>query len=337
MFEDFSFSSASSAHPPTLESDDRVMVDSDSGLISPLSSRCPSPKVSAYRLPRNLSRSRSLFLRSPLPPPTSVPYPYEDRRISIGILTKKLHEHSLTTTTDELSDDASAAASPTTPHSISDVPALEPSARFPGYLLTPPQTGQDDESYYEDSSSSPVTSSPSVASLDSPFLCPNSSPIDFISLDSSMEPITCCTDQRSIRLQRQVISRLQCHAPAGIDSVRKAYMSSSDEPSGADIPPLAFPDEDCHPSSLPPQISPRRRAVTLRASRFRPTGGSNIGGLGDGAALEPQLRRKSSSHALISHRIDKNYGYLSGRELRKKSEQELRRKSIVSAALASME
>jgi hypothetical protein len=80
-------------------------------------------------------------------------------------------------------------------------------------------------------------------------------------------------------------------------------------------------EDDCHPSSLPPRSSPRRRAVTLARSRFGPEG------VGEGR------RRNSSSGAVLASRVEKNhYGGVVG----KRNEQGLRRKSLVSAALASM-
>jgi hypothetical protein len=313
MFEDFSFSSPSSSRPArlTLDTDDRLMADCDSTLVSPLSSRCPSPK-SAHRISRTLSRSRSLFLRSPQPP-TSVPFPYDHKRLSIGTLTKKLHEHTLQTSTgDESQDDVSA--SPTTPYSIVDIPLRY--ATFPVCYLTPPDTDHDDEGWGD---SSCMTSPSTSSNPQSPFLRPTSVPCE--------DPGS-WNDPLSVRMQRQRISRLQCHAPAGVDSIRRVL--SSDE-EGLEMDP--FDEEDCHPSSLPPQLSPRRRALTLNRSRFRPASVS----FSEHSLVEARARRKSVSSVFPSHRIDKNYHQsLSGRELRKKSEQELRRKSLVHAALASM-
>ncbi|KAI9932681.1 hypothetical protein ASPWEDRAFT_166336 [Aspergillus wentii DTO 134E9] len=321
MFEDFSFSSPSSTRPPRLafDGDDRLMVDGDSSMISPMSSRCPSPPSSHHhpRLPRTLSRPRSLYFRSPQPP-TSVPFPYDQKRLSIATLTKKLHEHTLrnpeninTNINQNIPDDASS-------------PSPTASARFPGYFLTPPDTDHDDEGC--DSSS---LTSPSLSSLpQSPFLSPTSVPADFASLDSPA-PTAADRDQ-DIRTQRQRMSRLQC-SPTDIEAIRRALLSSEE----ASDPSDPFREDDCHPSSLPPQLSPRRRAVTLNRSRAK--GGGVIG-----ASESRMARRKSSSgalpssHSSSSHRIEKNYYPTSGRDLRKKSEQGLRRKSLVSAALASM-
>lgn len=79
-------------------------------------------------------------------------------------------------------------------------------------------------------------------------------------------------------------------------------------------------EDDCHPSSLPPRSSPRRRALALARSRFAPEGAGADRG-----------RRKSSVGGVLSSRVEKN-GYVGA----KRNEQGLRRKSVVSAALASM-
>lgn len=89
-----------------------------------------------------------------------------------------------------------------------------------------------------------------------------------------------------------------------------------DEPATADC----CDEDDCHPSSLPPRSSPRRRAATLSRSRFGPEAG------GEGRA-----RRKSSSAGVLASRVEKTHGGFG-----KRNEQGLRRKSLVSAALASM-
>ncbi|OQD74611.1 hypothetical protein PENDEC_c010G06150 [Penicillium decumbens] len=288
MFEDFSFSSSSS-RPARLavDADDRLMVDCDSALISPMSSRCPSP---SHRF-RTLSRSRSSYFRSQQPP-TSVPFSYEQKRLSISTLTQKLHEHTL------------------------QAPKGEPFPEqgrtrfrnpYSGYVLTPPDTDHDDDGHYD--------SSPSLGSNPSPTYIPP----DLLSLDS-ME-IQNQPDQRDIRMQRQQISQLQCDE-GEIDAIRRTVMSQESCGPGPDSG-----EDDCHPSSLPPRSSPRRRALTLHRSRFGP----------DSYAAESRGRRKSTAGTVQSSRIEKNqYPSHTGRESSKRGEQGLRRKSIVSAALASV-
>ncbi|PYI11628.1 hypothetical protein BO78DRAFT_393016 [Aspergillus sclerotiicarbonarius CBS 121057] len=314
MFEDFSFSSPSSTRPSrlALEGDDRLMVDSDSALISPMSSRCPSPR--SQRFPRSAPRSRSSYFRS-AQPPTSVPLSaYDHKRLSISTLTWKLHEHTLQNQNGIYPDEGrfDRPASPT----LSD---LGISSKFPGYVLTPPDTDHDDES---------LTSGSLSPQSYSPFLSPTSAPTDFPAdnMDLSAAPGLGGPDAWSIRAQRQQISRLQCNQ-SDVESIRRALVSD-DEVMRSAMCRDSICEDDCHPSSLPPQSSPRRRALTLSRNRFRNQSS-------DTSASEPRARRKSSVSALSSHRIEKSY-HSSTRDMHKKGEQGLRRKSLVSAALASM-
>ncbi|KAJ5570577.1 uncharacterized protein N7459_010007 [Penicillium hispanicum] len=293
MFEDFSFSSPSSRPTRlTVDSEDRLMVDCDSTLISPLSSRCPSPQSHRFR---PLSRSRSSYFRSQQQPPTSVPFSYESKRLSISTLTQKLHEHTLRSPRSEngteqgrLGDEGGRLS------------------RYPGYVLTPPDTDHDEDGLCD--------SSPSLCSNPSP----TSMPPDFLSLDGVSDAPN--QDHLAVRRQRQHISELQCNQ-GDIDAIRRTVLA--DDSCVPDYPL----DDDCHPSSLPPRSSPRRKALTLHRSRFGPAD----------PAGEARGRRKSSSGAVQSHRIDKSHhSSLSGRDASKRGEQGLRRKSMVSAALASV-
>lgn len=312
MFEDFSFSSPSSNRPPRLAiDDDRLMVDCDSAMISPLSSRCPSPN-SSLRKHRNLPGRRSLYVRTP-PAPTSVPPSYDQKRLSISTLTEKLHEHTL-------QNPASRGRHDELPISPQSPDEPNPS-RNAGSFLTPPDTDHEEAGYFDSSSLTPASLSPHSQS---PFLSPTSMPADLMSMDQDIDP----QNPANVRAQRQhIVSRVQCN-PAGIEAIRRTLLmegDNSDTDSG---------ENDCHPSSLPPQVSPRRRAVTFHRSRFSPSGTEN-------SISDPRGRRKSSSGCLPSHRsdghrIDKAHHHQSPRDLRKKSEQGLRRKSLVSAALASM-
>lgn len=345
MFEDFSFTSS---RPPrlTFDADDRLMVDGDSTLISPLSSRCPSPSPSqSQRFPRTVRSSlhlRAQHQQQQQQPPTSVPPAYDDRRLSIGTLTRKLHEHTLRNPEEnyprQIPEDACVS-----PRSIPDlVPGSGSGSgsgagfgRLPGYFLTPPDTDHDDDGRNSsitdgDYFSSVRTSPSSLSHPQSPFLSPTSAESHAEFFPPSSSP----GDQ--VRAQRQQISQMQCN-PTDIETIRRALLSSEDD---SRIDP--FGQDEWHPSSLPPRRSPRRRAATLQRSRSRPVLGN---GSGSGGAMPEQQqystrgRRKSSSGALMSsssNRIDKSYYNPSSRELRKKSEQGLRRKSLVSAALASM-
>ena len=357
MFEDFSFTSS---RPPrlTFDTDDRLMVDGDSTLISPLSSRCPSPSPSqSQRFPRTVRSS--LHLRAQhqqhqhqqqQQPPTSVPPAYDNRRLSIGTLTRKLHEHTLRNSEDnyyprQIPEDACVS-----PRSIPDLVPGSGSGfgagfgRLPGYFLTPPDTDHDDDGDGGNSSitdgdyfSSVRTSPSSLSHPQSPFLSPTSAESHYSEFMSQTPSSSSPGDQ--VRAQRQQISQMQCN-PADIETIRRALLSSEDD---SRIDP--FGQDEWHPSSLPPRRSPRRRAATLQRSRSRPVVLGHGSGSGSGGALPEQQqystrgRRKSSSGALMSssssNRIDKSYNP-SSRDLRKKSEQGLRRKSLVSAALASM-
>ncbi|KAJ5448745.1 hypothetical protein N7445_003566 [Penicillium cf. griseofulvum] len=284
MFEDFSFTSPSSRPSRlALDPDDRLMVDSDSNLISPLSSRCPSPQSQRFR---NISRSRSHFHRNQQPP-TSVPFPYDSdhKRLSISTLTQKLHEHTLATPTDNIQHTRGRHA----PGSHTD---------------------------HSDDSVGDCYSSPSASSTTSPTFNPPDIPSDLpdFGLGHPFYPQPHPYHQ-DVRIQRQQISRLQCNE-SEVEAMQRSLLDES-SPVSADF----HDEDDCHPSSLPPRSSPRRRAVTLARSRFGPEG------VGEGR------RRNSSSGAVLASRVEKNhYGGFAG----KRNEQGLRRKSLVSAALASM-
>ncbi|KAB8229791.1 hypothetical protein ETB97_011866 [Aspergillus alliaceus] len=318
MFEDFSFSSPSSTRPPrlTFDGDDKPMVDCDSSLISPLSSRCPSPRsTTTHRIPRSLPRSRSSYFRS-AQPPTSVPlsaYDDHQKRLSISTLTRKLHEHTIRTSNNDPQFDR--PATPTSPQS------LDAATRFPGYFLTPPDTDQDDEGCLDSPSLTSGSLSPQPPS---PFLSPTSVPCDPFPQSVELDPLSHTQDSWNVRAQRQNISRLQCNH-AEIEAIRRALISDDEKLN-------TFDPDACHPSSIPPQKSPRRRATTLQRSRFRPQLGPS---LLDPPSTDSKGRRMSSSVAVQASRVEKNY-HSSSRDLRKKSEQGLRRKSLVSAALASM-
>lgn len=356
MFEDFSFSPRSARLP---FDDDRLMVDSDSSLISPLSSRCPSPQPSQHqqqyqqqqRFPRQV-RSERRWRQPPPPPlpPTSVPFAYDHRRLSIGTLTRKLHEHTLQPEGEKYNNAIHPQAQLqlqvqvqgqtqedvcVSPRSI---PELVPgsgsrsAARIPGYFLTPPDTDHDDEDgdYISTASQSPFLSPTSIPSPTAHAPAPGPGG----GTDEAQA--------HTIRTQRQHISRMQCNAP-DIEALRRALLTTEEDPTDhfASASGYGYGQDDCHPSSLPLRLSPRRRrAVTLR-SRSRSRSRSPVGlhdgqGLGMGQGQMYRGRRKSSSGALPhAHRIEKNH-YTSTRDLRKKSEQGLRRKSLVSAALASM-
>lgn len=282
----------------------------DSTLISPLSSRRSSPQPHRFR---NLPRSRSSYFRShQQPPPTSVPFSYEQKRLSISTLTQKLHEHTLQ------------------PPHVTTSNHHEHSG-YTASVLTPPDTDHDEDGDgygYGDYSSPSLSSNPS----------PTSIPTDYLPLDgrTDIPPDqhgTGTDHHESVRIQRQHISQLQCNQ-SEMEAMRRRVMNEE----ASEV--FRGDEDDCHPSSLPPRSSPRRRAATLQRSRFGPSDSSSNN-------TETRGRRRSSSGALQSYhhhqhhhnRIDKNkshhYSSTSG-HVSKRNETGLRRKSLVSAALASM-
>src|SRR5215471_7781872 len=137
MFEDFSFTSSPSPERRwdlAVGLGEDTMVNSDSNLVSPLSSRCPSP----VRLPRASKdrpfsrRSRSQFHLGPAP--TSIPSSYHDHhRLSIGSLTRRLGAQCLE------NDDSRGypLTPPTTAHTE------RPTSWLESEPLTPPDTDRD--------------------------------------------------------------------------------------------------------------------------------------------------------------------------------------------------
>ncbi|KAJ5296041.1 hypothetical protein PENANT_c021G06773 [Penicillium antarcticum] len=329
MFEDFSFTSPSSRPARlALDPEDRLMVDGDSTLISPLSSRCPSPQSHRFR---NISRSRSSHFHRSQQPPTSVPFPYDSdhKRLSISTLTQKLHEHTLATpTNDGRSNQNSNQRFAQGPGQGGGGYGYDgrytPRSRYGGYshglVLTPPETDHSDDSGVEGLSSPSASSNPSPTFMPPDLL----SDLPDFGLDSHPHPPNShpLQDQnQDIRMQRQQISRLQCNQ-SEVEAMQRSLLA---EEGGLGAGDPSREEDDCHPSDLPPRLSPRRRAVTLARSRFGPEAGADA-----------RARRKSSCGALLSSRVDKSHlsGYAGVGK--KRSDNGLRRKSLVSAALASM-
>lgn len=329
MFEDFSFSSPSSNGPICLarDADDRAMPDCDCTMVSPLSSRCPSPSSSLRSRAKSHSGSHPSWVRR-RQAPTSIPTSYEPQhRLSIGRLTEKLYAHTLGTG----SIDGHTSAAPLSSGKFS-LPSTKvpPSMRGPRHLLTPPDTDQDDDGYYD---FSPLHS-PRLKS-DCCFFGPTSVPsFLFPPLNSdagSLDNVNGNIDDRGrIRLQRQHLSSLQCNAETGLEAAQMALLA---EEKLWDVDVLD--EDDCHPSCLPPSLSPKRRTSMLHHTYIRHSSGSR-----EGSPPEGRARRKSASALLPSHRIEKPRYQCSGRDLgrdiHKKNEQGLRRRSLVSAALAKM-
>ncbi|KMQ47162.1 hypothetical protein HL42_2193 [Trichophyton rubrum] len=112
MFEGFSFPAP--ALPAVQPEIDSLQFQCDSNLVSPLSSRCPSPRLPSPLNSRDFPRLNRRLRQFPHyhhhhhhhqqqhlgPAPTSIPAEYSaerSQRFSIGSLTKQLHAHSLET------------------------------------------------------------------------------------------------------------------------------------------------------------------------------------------------------------------------------------------------
>lgn len=303
------------------------MLDCDSTTISPLSSRCPSPSSYLSRRPHPLSRPRSPYHRRPQPPPTSMPSNYEQfqRRISVSTLTEKLHAHTLDQTTTPALSHApyESPLSPISPTSFS-FSATKDSASSRGSirtLLTPPGE-YEDEGYDEQLTPSWESYYPAHS--------PTSIPPEhdgFLDVPQHRFP-----RDPSLRLQRQQMLRAQC----SIDALRLALLAE-DFPR-RDSESVGLSDDECHPSSLPPNTSP---PSSLRRASMKPRGGSAAVTAGSGryrsrSSLDPGMARRRSTSSAATFASSTRITKPRARELlSKKSEQTLRRTSLVCATLAS--
>ena len=330
MFENFSFAPSSTG---------RVMPDHDSdGLISPLSSRCPSPKSFDVHQPAQIRPSRASIFRSSshhlVPAPTSVPCDYHDRRhypyckprLSISTLTRKLHEHTL--------DNAQGTDNPTS------VPGYTWATEddMQAYFITPPDT--DDDGASSMASLSPRT--PSFGRLTPPPTTPD--------------------NQQRVRAGRQYMSRLQCGFRTAADAAQHVLEMEQEEEdeeeeekksmsrrASAAAPFDPFCENECHPSSIPARLGPRHRKSTCRGSNRRTAtrssrrsiGTEATSGTADGAWRLCDLysstadscdRRRSANlsdsnsgnRATVSNRIGKSHYCGRGSDARNWSEQGLR-------------
>ncbi|KAK2737663.1 hypothetical protein FQN57_007470 [Myotisia sp. PD_48] len=165
---------------------DTLHLQCDSNLVSPLSSRCPSPMLapplSSREFPRLNRRSRQFQPPYMGPAPTSIPPSYSsterDSRFSVGSLTKQLNAHSLDNYNDGSSDSDDGRWLPMTPPRGSHPVELPPDFYLPAPALSsrrPPRSSlhppriidaecDDTTSHFPpwlDSASPPSLSSPS--------------------------------------------------------------------------------------------------------------------------------------------------------------------------------
>ncbi|KAK2784124.1 hypothetical protein FQN52_009289 [Onygenales sp. PD_12] len=317
MFEDFSFSS-----PPK---GDRglsanhcgdMLLDCDSNLVSPLSSRCPSPVLfprSSKDHPLFPRRSRSHFKLAPAP--TSIPYSYSDKhRLSIGTLTKKLNAQSLEN--DGSSDSDEGRNFPITPPRSAHIDI--PSIWLENGPLSPLDIDRD--SAFSDPS---PTSTPRFPSSRNPSFSAGSNPPY---PDHARSSISQDSEQySSLRQHRENISLLQCTASTVAETVRIALLLEDN----GHLSPNEI-DDDRHPSSLPPLPVSRKR-LPFNHNQKNPDRSSTS---------EPPQRSNISSG--MGNKVEKsrhspqNSSYNAGFRKAGKSPQGLRRRSLVLAAVTAM-
>ena len=263
MFEGFSFSSAPSRREPALQidrDDDLIMPCDNSNMVSPLSSRCPSPAPlspsstdrSRFSSARN---SRSQFNNHLRPAPTSIPPSYiEDKhRLSIGSLTHKLHAHTIENNEPHANAEARRGIPMTPPHSSSRAEPVDlemPPADMPIITtshwtdpLTPEDTDRDDD-----------TSSA----------------------------------RRDIRNQREALSILQSTTSNVGETIRLAVILNDTDRLRIDD---RFVDESHHPSSIPPLRTPRRPPPHPRPSSTAPMSTSTSSSHTSISRLGPNSRK----------------------------------------------
>ncbi|OKL61323.1 hypothetical protein UA08_03746 [Talaromyces atroroseus] len=248
------------------------------------------------------------------------------RRISVGTLTEKLNAHTLDHSGTRAHSAYEPPHSPLSPTSFSFSVTKDPSSSRASMhtLLTPPGE-YEDEGY--DEQLNPAWESYHHAPS------PTSMPVehDNLYLHPPAEVSHRFARQPSLRSQRQQMSRAQCN----IDVLKLALLAENFTRRTSESPVLS--DDECHPSSLPLEASPH----TLRRSSMKPrvTSGSSATGTLRCRSRAPadasMMRRRSTSSAgtfASSTRIAKPRP----RDLHtKRSEQSLRRKSLVCATLAS--
>ncbi|KAL2373102.1 hypothetical protein BDBG_03629 [Blastomyces gilchristii SLH14081] len=322
MFEDFSFSSPRRKNRDSLipSYDEDMVIACEDHLISPFSSRSPSPVPRCRNskdhplLPRH---SRQPFQLGPAP--TSIPYNYGDRHgLSIRTLTKKLNAQTLDN--DANSDSDVGPALPITPprSAHTDVPAIwlesEP--------LSPPYREHDDNSSW--TGPSPTSTPRFIESRRT-----SHSEADNLPYAHYASITTQDKEQfSSLRQHRENLSLLQCTAKTVAETVRIALLlEESDRLSFDEI------DEDRHPSSLSHLPASRNPTSLINNHSRNPTRRSST-------STEPALKSKLSISN--TYRVDKsrhsprNSSHTSDFRIIEKSSRGLRRRSLVLAAVTAM-
>lgn len=336
MFEDFSFPSPSSNDSLRVPGfgDDDGFLHCESTLVSPLSSRCPSPRLRPKDYSSRITkRSRSPFLLGS--PPTSIPPSYVDQhRLSIGTLTRKLNAQSLEQQ-DPSSDSDDGRGCPLTPRSA----YLEPGGptwaadRKPSIGFISPQYG--DKPYghapsYLDVSptSTPRTSTDRRYSQPAPCIpsCTSTPHITSTPRQGSIEISQRRPSLGSLRSQREKLSILQCATMSVADTVRLAQILDEDERFhlGDD-----YLNDGQHPSSIPPSRTPSRRRQQQQTQSQQSQ-----------QQKRTDLSKGSNSSKLCAatagkSKVDKSYNYNDRRSARN-GPNGLRRRSLVLAAVTAV-
>ncbi|OJD11797.1 hypothetical protein ACJ73_09466 [Blastomyces percursus] len=322
MFEDFSFTSPRRKNRDSLipSYDEDMEIACEDHLISPFSSRSPSP------VPRcRNSKDHPLLPRHPRhsfqlgPAPTSIPYNYGDRhRLSIRTLTKKLNAQSLDN--DANSDSDIGPTLPVTPprSAHTDVPAIwlenEP--------LSPPYRERDDNSSW--AGPSPTSTPRFIESRRTSNSEADNSPYAHY---ASIAPQN--KEQfSSLRQHRENLSLLQCTAKTVAETVRIALLlEESDRLFFDEI------DEDRHPSSLS-HLSVSRNPTSLinypSPNYTRRTSTSTEPALKSKLSISNTYRVEKSRHP------PRNSSHTGDFLITGKSPRGLRRRSLVLAAVTAM-
>ncbi|WEW60681.1 hypothetical protein PRK78_006168 [Emydomyces testavorans] len=320
MFEGFSFPSPSSSDSLRLlgSGDDERFLRCESNLVSPLSSRCPSPRLRSRDHSSRINKgSRSPFHLGPAP--TSIPPSYVDQhRLSIGTLTRKLNAQTLEPS-DPGSDSDEGRGFPITPRSA----YLEPNGstqwmdRKPSIAFISPQYGDKHNGFpqsYLDVSPTSTPQSFSDRRYSHPANC-TSAPNTSTSRHGSIEPNQHRQSLSALRSQREELSILQCATMSIADTIRLAQLLDEDERFryGDD-----YVNDGQHPSSLPPSLTPPRRHPQKKTESMKGSRSSKL-----------------SATAASRCKVDKTY-VCSDRRNARPGPNGLRRRSLVLAAVSAV-
>ncbi|EAS36303.3 uncharacterized protein CIMG_01657 [Coccidioides immitis RS] len=317
MFEGFSFPSPSSSESLRVPNgDDDPFLHCESNLVSPLSSRCPSPRLGSRDYSARISkRSRSPFRLGPAP--TSIPPSYMDQhRLSIGTLTRKLNSHTLEHN-DPSSDSDDSRGYPVTPRSV----YLDPSGRAsrrPSIAFISPQYGDRPDGCAPSCLDTSPMSTPRSC-LDRRPSHPaayTSAPNTSTPRHGSMEAGTHRQSISALRSQREKLSILQCASTSVADTIRLAQILDEDEcfRCYAD----GYLNDGQHPSSLPPSRTPSRKQPQKKVDAPKSSSCSKLSGAPAGKS-----------------KVDKSYAY-SDRRSGRAAPSGLRRRSLVLAAVTAV-